>query len=95
VPPLPDQVEALFAPGMVDLPRPHPLHPSPSISKLRLEEMTPREVAWDGHRFAIDTPYFATFLGWGEVAPLYGYDALEALAFNETPVVLVVPIVGQ
>lgn len=59
-------------------PRARPTRPSPAISLLRLEALSVREIGYKDHRFGIDTPYLATPLGWGEYAPLYGEDALDA-----------------
>lgn len=39
---------------------------------LRLERLSPREQVSLGHRFGIDTPYYAVPLGWGEWTPAYG-----------------------
>lgn len=39
--------------------------------------LTPREAINHGHRFGIDTPYYATFTGFGEVIPLTTQDVEE------------------
>lgn len=70
MPPLPDQDQPLtpsvpFAHGRNG-------HPSPLVDGLRLEVMSDREIGYWGHRFGIDTPYFYTFTGWGEIIPLIG-----------------------
>lgn len=75
MPPLDVQQEPLSSPVASPLAR--PVHPSPAISLLRLEALTPKEVGWWGHRFGIDTAYLMTPSGWGEMFPVYGIDALE------------------
>lgn len=52
--------------------RARPVHPSPMIDGLRLEVLSPREIAWWGRRFGIDTPYVMVPTGWGEWVPLFG-----------------------
>jgi hypothetical protein len=48
-------------------------HPLPGRGSLEL--MSGRERMWWGRRFGLDTPYLATFSGWGELVPLYGANA--------------------
>lgn len=57
------------APILGSAPFYHPAHPSPSRDGLRLEVMSPKEIAYHGHIFGVDIPYLMWPTGWGEFIP--------------------------
>jgi hypothetical protein len=54
----------------------------------RLEQVTPEQSAYLGHRYGIDTPRYVTLSGWGELIPVTEQDIAEGV----WPLLEVLPI---